>query len=231
MIESYLDSLRAAGYSESTLKISRNWLEHFVNRCPKELSKLHSRDLSAYHQSLHWEPGPSGKLYSENSVNQGVGVLKSYFRWCVKQGLLKASPADHLVTRRVPKKEQAGFTPSEIRALLDLPEIKTFTGLRDRCVLGLILEHQAKATAISRLSIDDFQADTGALLLKARKRRILTLGPGLQTDLERYLRLGRAGVAAPNEQALFVTKTGARMSTVNPREILRRYLDKAGLPN
>lgn len=226
----FLESLKQRGYSANTLDISRRWLEDFEARYPATVDKLRPRDLTAYQQSLCWEPGPSGKLYSENSANQAVGVLKAYFRWCVEQGALKKNPAEHLVTRRPPAKEQIILTPSQARALLESPDLKSPLGLRDRAILGLALEHQASPCALSRMQLADFQPDTGALLLRGRRRRIVTLSPGLQADLERYLRLGRAGNAQSGEQALFVSKQGQKIGLNAISAVFDRHCLKANVP-
>lgn len=230
MISEFLEHLRAAGYSNSTVTLSRSWLEHFESHQVLPVAKLRSKHLTAYHQSLKWDPGPRGKMYSENTVNQAVGVLKAYFRWCVEQQYLKEDPAQHLVTRRPPPLEQVVLTPLQARALLALPDLNTPTGLRDRAILGLYVEERASAHSVCRLNITDFQADTGALLLRARKRRIVCLGSGLQADLERYLRLGRAGVAKPGEEAFFVTQRGTRMGGQNALQILKKHCQRADVP-
>ena len=230
MIEDFLAHLRDSRYSESTVAISRQWLEHFLSRHPGPPGQLKPPDITRYHQSLQWEPGPSGKLYSENTVNQAIGVLRSYFRWCIEQGHLKTCPAAHIVTRRPPTKERVYLTPSQARTVLDAPDLNTPLGLRDRAALGLIIEQQASPAALARLDLADFQPDTGALLLKGRKRRIVSLGAGLQADLERYIRLGRQGYAQPGEQALLVSRSGKRMSTQAFRVMLNGYCQRADVP-
>lgn len=230
MISDFLKHLRAAGYSESTIDVSKRWLGHFESRQSLPVTKLRSKHLTAYHQSLTWEPGPSGKMYSKNSVNQAVGVLRTYFRWCVEQGEIKKNPAEHLVTRRPPKQEPVVLTTAQARALLERPDLNTPNGLRDRAILGLFVEERASSRSVCRLNLSDFQPDTGALLLRGRKRRIACLTAGLQADLERYLRLGRAGVASPGEEAFFVSQRGTRMCGNNALRILQRYCDEADVP-
>lgn len=230
MIEEFLAYLRDRRYSDSTVAVSKQWLEHFLSRHAEPPSRLKPADLTRYHQSLQWEPGPSGKLYSENTVNQAVGVLRSYFRWCIEQGHLKTCPAAHIVTRRPPAKERFYLTPKQARSVLELPNLSTPLGLRDRAALALIIEHQASPPVLSRLDLSDFQPDTGALLLKGRKRRIVSLGAGLQADLERYIRLGRQGYAQPGEQALLVSRFGKRMGSQAFSILLNGYCRRAGVP-
>lgn len=230
MISDYIEHLRERGYSANTMDISTRWLQHFFSRYPSPVKDLKPADLTRYHKSLHWEPGPSGKLYSESSINQAVGVLRSFFRWCLSEGHLKTSPAEHLVTRRPPDPERVFLTPAQARALLALPDPATPLGLRDRAILGLIVEYQASPAVLSRLNLTDFQPDTGALLLQGRKRRILSLGAGLQADIERYLRLGREGYAPPGEQALFLNHKATRLSPNGIRTLLKNYCRRAQLP-
>lgn len=229
MISDFLAHLRRERYAAATVVISEKWLEHFLSRHPGPLAALKPADLTRYHQSLHWEPGPSGKLYSEHTVHQAVGVLKAYFGWCILHGHLKQSPAAHLVTRRLPPKKALFLTSDQARKLLALPDSSTPLGLRDRAALGLVIEAQASPGALSRLDLADFQPDTGALLLKGRRQRIVSLEPGMQDDLERYLQLGRAGNAQPGVDALLLSRFGARMAGPGFLALLNRYCRQAGV--
>ena len=230
MIADFLEYLRHKNYAKNTVILSKKWLEHFTERYPQPVRELKASDLTRYHQSLKWEPGKSGKLYSENTVNQAVGVVKAYFRWCIEQGHLKRSPAEHIVTRRPPPKEQTVLTPSQTRKLLAWPNLNTPLGLRDRAILGLVVEVQASPGALSRLDLSDFQPDTGAVLLKARKRRIESLGAGLQADLERYIRLSRAGYVKQRETALFLNQSGKRLASSAVCMVLDKYCQRAEVP-
>lgn len=230
MIGVFLGELKRRGYASSTVNVSANWLGHFDARFRVPLQSIKPADITEHLKRLRWIPGPSGKLYSENTVNQAVGVLKSYFRWCVEQGHLKESPAAHIVTHRPRPKKRIILSSSQARALLALPDLNKPLGLRNRAILGLAVEVQASPGALSRLSLSDFQPDTGALLLRGRKRRIVSLEPGLQADLERYIRLGRAGCAKPGEAALFVTNSGGRMGLAGFQQVLTNHCRLADVP-
>lgn len=119
---------------------------------------------------------------------------------------------------------------AEYPSFISTGELSKSNGLRNRACLALFIEHQASPRALSRLDLTHFQPDTGALLLQGRSRRIVALGAGVQADLERYLRLGRAGVARPGETAFFVTRGGRRMGPQNVGQILRNHCRRAGVP-
>lgn len=227
LTELYLAELQDAGKSPATLTVCETWLAGFVKRYA-ELSALTPAELTKYHQALQWEPGPRGKLYSENTVNQALGVVRAFLRWCVEQGHLKTDPAAHLKTRRVPPKERRSLSASQVRRLLSLPDVTKPSGLRDRAILGLLVELNPSLAALSRLNLGDFQADTGALLLRGRRRQVVGLKEGLVTDIERYLKHGRRGYARPGEKALFLNQAGGRLSSASLGQLVRRYRDLLG---
>jgi integrase/recombinase XerD len=200
------------------------------HRCRQLTADLKTGDLTAFQQSLRWQPGPSGKLYAENSINQAVDAVRRFYRWAVAGGLVTKDPAAHLLTRRPPPSSRRELTPSDARKLLMRPDISTFQGCRDRAILGLILETRASAGALARLDLEHFHPDTGALLLQGRRREILSLSDGLCIDLVRYLREARPAVAQPGELAFFVGKHGRRMVAGAFQMIIKLGARHAGVP-
>ena len=63
MISDYTEHLRERGYSANTVDISNRWLQHFFSRYPGPVKDLKPADLTRYHKSLHWEPGPGGEFH------------------------------------------------------------------------------------------------------------------------------------------------------------------------
>jgi integrase/recombinase XerD len=170
-----------------------------------------------------------GRVYSGNSVNQAVDVVRRFYRWAVATGHLGRDPAAHLLTQRVASKPRRELSLEESRALLSQPNPQTFYGARDRAILALIIEHRLPFKALARLDLCHFHYDTGAILVSGRRAGILSVSDGLTDDLERYLSEARPGVAKVEEPALFVGRDGDRMSDVSFRAILDRHAQAAGL--
>jgi integrase/recombinase XerD len=231
MISTHLEHLREKGYAEGSVTAARHWLERLERQFSGKLADLKPSDLTAFQQSLRWQPGPRGKLYAENSVNQAVEAVRRFYRWAVATGLVARDPSTHLVTRRPPPTPRRELTPTDARKLLLQPDISTFAGCRDRAILGLVLETPAtSAGALVRLDLQHFQPDVGALLLQGRRREILSLSEGLCIDLVRYLREARPAVAKAGEQAFFVNSRGGRLVCGSIREIIRAHVQRAGVP-
>jgi site-specific recombinase XerD len=212
MIEDFLAALRRDGYSVTSVSVTAGWLE----RCrqyfePRPLHVLRARDLEDWHQSLSWVPGPKGKLYAENTVNQAVGAVRLFFRWALLCGLIGEDPSKGLRTRRIPKRPRPEIELQRLLILLsgDHPVI-----VRDRAVYGLLFETGLPLLACARLDLKDLQTDTGALLASGKRPGVYSLSQGLTNDLERYLQHARpllAVKATKGEQALFLNRHGSRM--------------------
>lgn len=230
MISAHLEYLETQGYAAGSVAAARHWLERLEQQFPGQLASLKPADLTAFQQSLRWQPGPRGKLYAENSANQAVDAVRRFFRWAVAVGLVAKDPATHLTTRRPPPSERRDLSPSEARKLLLQPNVSTFTGCRDRAILGLALEARASAGALFRIDLEHFQPDVGALLLHGRRREIVSLSDGLCIDLVRYLREARAVVAQSGELAFFVGEHGSRLVCGSFHHIIRTHARAAGVP-
>jgi site-specific recombinase XerD len=234
MIDEFLAHLRAERYSEMTVKATGGWLErcqhHFK---PKSLRALRPKDLRDWQQSLFWTPGPSGRLYSENTVNQAVGAVRLFYRWALERKLVRDDPSKDLRTRRVPDRPRQQLDEAEARAMLALLVGDKPKSLRDRALVGLLHETGIPFSACSRLDLDDLQTDTGALMASGRRAGVHTLGQGVVDDLERYLQHGRPLLLArgdSGDQALFINDWGQRMTDQVIRARLRFYRSKLARP-
>lgn len=98
MIRAYLEALEARGYAKASVTAAKTWLERLERQFPGRLTELKPADLTAFQQRLRWQPGPGGKLYAENSVNQAVDAVRRFYRWAVDTGLMAKDPSGHLVT-------------------------------------------------------------------------------------------------------------------------------------
>ena len=238
MVEEHLAALKQSGqYSQTTIDIAATWLQRFqVHFGDRDLTALKPKDLDQWHKQLAWTPGPSGKLYSENTLNQAVGTIRRFYRGLLAAGLLSRDPTSELVTPHVKAvRLQRAYTAAEKRALLSSPDLESPTGIRDRAVLGVLLETGISRPACSRLELKDIQFDTSALLSRGRKQEIHCLGAGLLEDLERYLRESRRllirvdNEPAKQNEAFFLTINGDRLSANCIAQLQRHHRKRADL--
>lgn len=228
MIEIYLNSQRER-YAPTTLNVARSWLEHLRRHLGRELQDCNRDQLEQWHKELLWRPGPSGKNYSQATVNQAVGVVRNFFRWALSEGHIERDPAACLKMKST-RNPRPTLSTKQARKLLETADPTCLIGSRNRAVLGLLIETRASRAACSRLDCGHLQLDTGALLTHGRKRRLHCLSAGLLQDLQTYLEFSRPSLAAPREKALLVTQKGGRLSPHSINQIARNHARLAGVP-
>lgn len=232
MFAEYLESRRQdpQGYSRSTLQVIASWLKNFEEYCAgRDPTKLKESDLVAWRQQLVWKGGTRG-LYAENTINQAVLVVRAFYRWAQARGHVRTDPAAGLTIRQVPKKKRRPRSATEQRALLSWPNLDTPTGIRNRAVLGILLETGISRPACSRLDLESVQLDIGALFATGRSRGVKALSEGLCCDLERYLKEARPLlVSSQHEKALFLNLKGTRLSRFSVQGLWRKAHLHCGL--
>ncbi len=231
MIEEHLESLRAS-YSETTVSIAAGWLTKLAEfGADRELTELGPRELNNWHRQLAWMPGPSGQLYSQNTVNQAVGATRRFYRWALAEGHISSDPTAGIVTRAAKNtvSSKLDFTPAQTRRLLGSLDLERPTGIRDRAVLGVLLETQISRPACSRIDLAHLQLDTGALLTHGRSQQIHSLSEGLLADLQRYLQEARPLLVTSPCEALLLNVNGGRLSGASIQQLVHYHRTSCGL--
>lgn len=227
MIKTYLQELSRRGRHPSTLKLSAFWLERarkFFE--PRALLELTAGDLQDWRRALSWTPGPSGKLYAENSINQAVGVMRGFYRWALAEGFIAGDPSVELKTSRFAGKPWSRPSVEEGLRLLSALRGEEAATLRDRAIFALWLETGLPLSACVGLELGNLRTDLGALKAKGRRAGVYSLSLSLVAELERYLEKARpvlARQAAEGERALFLSSKGTPMSHALIKDHLRRY--------
>jgi integrase/recombinase XerD len=222
----HLRALEASDdYSPATIRAAIPWLLHFQEFCgARDPAELKPKDLEQWQKYLTWTPGPSGKLYSEATVNQAVGAVRRFYRHLLAEDKLATNPTETLVTpkARVTRSFKLDFEPAQKRAVFASLDPDSPFGIRDRAVLGVLMEAGISQPACSRIDQDHLCFDTGALLAKGRKQTIHSLTDGLLADLHRYLRDARPLLVGDTTPAFFLDRNGNRLSPGSVRQVVNR---------
>ncbi|MFA5509045.1 MAG: phage integrase N-terminal SAM-like domain-containing protein [Vulcanimicrobiota bacterium] len=233
MFDEHLAALREDGFSPRTLEAATRWLHHFKNFCGNRSPvEFKAKDLEQWHKELIWTPGPKGKLYAENTVGQAVGAVRRFYRRLLAEGRLTEDPTATLVTPKPKKARPQGLRlkSRELREVFSRLDLESPFGIRDRAVLGMLVETGISAGACSRINVGHLCFDTGAVLTRGRTQKIHSLTDGLLADLHRYLREARPLLVTDITPALFLDRCGNRISTPSVRHIIdraRKLLDPA----
>jgi site-specific recombinase XerD len=172
---------------------------------------------------------------SKSTVARKLASARSFYRHLVDRGELEASPAD-LVTS--PKRDQ--YLPrvlkeDDVASLLDSIPASTPLELRDRAIFELAYATGLRAEELTTLDVGDADFDAEELRVhgKGGKERVVPIGEQAWRNLNAYLERGRPLLAREGdtgERAIFLSKSGRRLSTADLRRRLRAWAQRAGMP-
>jgi integrase/recombinase XerC len=189
--------------------------------------RLTTRVLRAYLAWLH-EQG-----YAKTTVARRVSAVRSWCRFLCRQGTLKSNPADGLRGPRQDKKLPHFLSVEDVARLLGAPPADTPLGLRDRAILETLYSAGLRVSELTGLNVEDVDLTEGMATVrgKGRKERLALLGPPALAALRLWLD-GRAAVVGALRRpqvALFLNKSGTRLSSRSVGRLLEKYLKHAGL--
>ncbi len=161
------------------------------------------------------------------TVQRKLTVVKGYYRFLCRQGLMASNPAAGLQAPRARKRVLRVLRPEQVVRLLEEgPFEDDFGGWRDRAMLELLYGAGLRRAELIALRVD--QVDFNERLLrvcgKGDKVRILPLLPRLVGVLERYLR-ERHAVFGEAPQQLLLTDKGKPMYPMFVYRKVKYYLD------
>jgi site-specific recombinase XerD len=161
-----------------------------------------------------------------------LASTRAFFRVLVEHGELRANPADLLAAPKLPQTLPRTLKPHEIATLLDRIPATTPLELRDRALFELAYASGLRAEELVNLDVGslDFDAETVRVEGKGGRTRVLPVGEAALRTLAAYLERARAALArGDGDPALFLSKSGRRLSTSDVRRRLRTWERQAAL--
>ena len=159
------------------------------------------------------------------TVARKLASLRGLFRAQVELGARSENPAELLSspkrTQRLPRVLKA----SEVAALLDRIPATTALELRDRSLFELAYASGLRAEELVRLDVESVQFDSESVRVEGKggRTRLVPVGEHALGALQRYLARGRPALALAHQPALFLSKSGRRLSTSDIRRRLQTW--------
>jgi integrase/recombinase XerC/integrase/recombinase XerD len=165
------------------------------------------------------------------TVARKLASLRGLFRVQVELGLRDENPADLLSAPKRPQRLPRVLKPSEVAELLDRIPATTPLEIRDRALFELAYASGLRAEELVSLDLHslDFDAESVRVEGKGGKTRVVPFGEHARDALERYLARARPALIDDRSAvALFVSRSGRRLSTSDVRRRLRTWSRHAG---
>ncbi len=160
------------------------------------------------------------------TVARKLAAQRAFFRVLVEEGTLEQNPADLLSAPRRPQHLPRVLRPDEVAALLDRIPATTPLEVRDRALFELAYASGLRAEELVSLDADsvDFDGERVRVEGKGGRTRLVPVGEPCQAALHRYLSTARPALVEHREEpALFLSRSGRRLSTSDVRRRLRQW--------
>ena len=158
------------------------------------------------------------------TVARKLASLRAFYRALREHGVVAHNPADLIPAPKRPRGLPRVLRPDEMAAVLDRIPASTPLELRDRALFEIAYGSGLRAEELVTLDAEsvDFDAEELRVEGKGQKTRIVPAGEPALRALARYLERGRPALATGDgEPALFLSKSGRRLSTSDVRRRLR----------
>lgn len=166
------------------------------------------------------------------SVRRIVSTIRSFYRWLRVSGLLDNDPFFGVGGPKTPRRLPGVLSPAEIDRLIAAVEGDEPADLRDRALLELLAAAGLRVSEAAALDVRDLDLRDGTVRVrgKGNKERLALFGAPARAALGRYLQRGRPALASGKETALFLNRSGGRLTVRSIQQLVRKYAVKAGLP-
>jgi integrase/recombinase XerC len=156
---------------------------------------------------------------SGRTLQRELASLRSLYRWLLREGRAKISPAVGVRAPKTPHKLPATLDADQLCRLLEQPGEDLLT-IRDTAMIELFYSSGLRLAELVAVNLGDIDAADGALSVtgKGAKTRRVPAGTKAREAIARWLRV-RANLAAEGEPALFVSSRGGR---IHPRSVQAR---------
>jgi len=169
-----------------------------------------------------------------------LASLRSFYRSLLEHGRIEQNPADLLTAPKRGRQLPRTLKPTEVAGLLDRIPASTPLELRDRALFELAYASGLRAEELVNLDLGSVDHDDEQVRVegKGAKTRVVPVGEHALKALRSYIERGRpalsrtrAGnaIAADSEPALFLSKSGRRLSTSDVRRRLRVWARHAAV--
>jgi integrase/recombinase XerC/integrase/recombinase XerD len=229
-LRAFDDGLRAGGAAEKTryaygVDVSQlaEWAAgHDLG--PKDLGH---RELRRFAGVL------SERGATKSTVARKLAAVRAFYRRLVERGELAANPADLVAAPKRDKYLPRVLKPGEVAELLEQIPGGTPLELRDRALFELAYAAGLRAEELVNLDLQSLAFDAEEIRVEGKggKTRVVPVGEHAWRALDDYVTRARPALAAAGETdpALFLSKSGRRLSTSDVRRRLGIQVRRAAL--
>lgn len=166
------------------------------------------------------------KNLKSRSISRKLSCLRSFFRFLNREGFLKNDPTQAVSSPKLERYLPIFLTEDEVTKLIESPDAKELSGLRDRAILETFYSTGIRISELVGLNLEniDFFGAVVKVSGKGKKERMVPIG-------DKALRAIRDYTEQRKQQApaAFLNKNGRRITDRGVRLVLDKYIQRTAL--
>src|SRR6266436_1526847 len=196
LLEEHLEWLLVKNYSEDTADHARYSIGDFV-RWAEQRGIEHPMEvtrpiLESYQRYLYYYRQKNGQPLTFRTQHSRLTPVCRWFRWLVRHNHILYNPASDLDLPRMEKRiPRTIFSVAETERVLQVPDIHTPVGLRDRAMLETFYSTGIRRRELMHLKLYDVDRERATLTIrqgKGKKDRMIPIGERALAWVGKYLR-------------------------------------------
>lgn len=237
LLAAFVDELHVHRYSRSLTDLAERILPRLFTTLRRQrvrdIRAVNEAHLTSFLRQLAKTKTARGTVPSPATLLAYTNILRRFFAYLDKHGLILRNPAQDLPARRIEQLPARVLSPREVEALVSAPHRGVLAGVRDAAVLEVLYGTGIRLSECHRLDLQDLDLKEGLLLVrngKGKKDRVVPVAGRAAAALQAYLDEVRpAFVHDPRESALFLTRHGDRLGKVTIGVSVLRYGRAVGI--
>jgi len=171
---------------------------------------------------------------SRATMSRKLAALRSFVKYLCRENILPNNPIAAVSTPRQDKKLPRFLYPTEVEMLLNAPNKSTPAGKRDVAILEVLYACGLRVSELVGADLDDINWEEELIKVrgKGNKERIVPIGKQARQAVQDYINHGRLALArkaSPSSPAIFLNKSGQRISQRSIRNIIDKYMEEIAL--
>ena len=227
MLESYIKTLHHL--SEHTRSAYQRDLDHLQHFCDKQdIDKWTALDGRQVRGFIAWRhrQGTGGR-----SLQRNLSAIRSFYRYLIDEGKASNNPAEGIIAPKTERKLPKVLDADQTSQLVEINE-QDDLAIRDRAILELIYSSGLRLAELININMGDIDFGDRIITVtgKGKKMRSVPVGRHAIKAINNWLKI-RQTMVNENEDALFISNRGKRISPRSVQERLRQWAIKQGLPS
>lgn len=228
-VKAFVDSGIAKGLSDETVKsydkellqLRRHLID--IGSDISDICNLTTDDIESFKQAQL----ALGR--ARTTTNLRIRTTKIFGNFCVAKKMIAVNPAQDVEVLRVRHEVGPTFSQSQLRRILDAPNITTFEGVRDLAIMRTLADTGIRVSELAALNVSDVKFADKSLNVQRTKNRYARRVPltrRLQSILSAYIRVRGH---SDSTDALFITSVDTRLAVGSIQYQIRQHGKSSGV--